>query len=256
MSKPKIFVTSCCKGGVGKSTLLLHLAEVLTNQPRNRTEEYNRNKRVLIVDTDAQGNCTHYYGKSQGTLYDSLVNNKQLVVEHTENPLVDIVTADRMLALADVELSRTYNGRDEDGIYRILASKLMAVKDNYDVILIDTAPNLGTLTMNAMYCADTIIVPCVAEPFGVEGLQLTLDIKRAIDGKRSTPLDLKIVITRRRNTALQTQVEEAVRNTYGELVCRDVMHEKAVYAENSLRQCHAKMLNSEMRYLPFGLGIY
>lgn len=253
MIKNKIYTISTCKGGVGKSTLLIHLAEVLTNQPRNRGVDNDRNMRVLIVDTDAQANTTHYFGKTKGTLYDSLVNDEPLVVEHTDNPLIDIVTADIRLANADYALSLRDGGMGRE---RLLADKLAELRMVYDIILIDTAPNLGVLTLNGIYCADKLIIPCVAEPFSVEGLQLTLTIKQRIDRLKQAPMDFNIVITRRKNTVLQKQEEEVIRDAYKDKVVKDVMHEKAVYAENSLGQSHQKMLNSEMRYLPFSLGIY
>lgn len=234
----KVYCVTTAKGGTGKSTLLLHLADGLTEN----------GKRVLIIDTDAQANTTHYFGKTKGTLYDSIKNETPLIIERTENPLLDVVTADMRLADAD------YSLRKAIGSERVLKDLIEPIRNSYDIVLIDTAPNIGMLTMNSMYCADHIIIPCVAEPFSVEGLQLTLEIKKRIEEKvRNQVIPFNIVITRRRNIRLQDLEEKAIRDAYGDAVLVDVMHEKAVYAEKS---CGGKTkLNYEMKYMPLALGM-
>lgn len=157
------------KGGVGKSTTCINLASALAE----------RGKRVLLVDSDPQGNTTSGFGISKKTLdismYDVLVNEASSCEEAILNirKRLDIIPATIDLVGAEVELvdvpKRAFR----------LRRRLDKCKDRYNYIVIDCPPSLGLLTVNALTAADTVLIPVQAEYYALEGLMqlmTTLDL--------------------------------------------------------------------------------
>lgn len=148
------------KGGVGKTTSCVNLAAALASQ----------GKRVLLVDTDPQGNSTSGMGLDKKALsrstYDLLLGNLQ---EGTEaivkaRPHLDILPSNMNLAGAEIELV------DMKGRERRMETLLAPLKDHYATILIDCPPSLGLLTINALTAADAVLIPVQAEYYALEGL--------------------------------------------------------------------------------------
>lgn len=148
------------KGGVGKTTTAVNLGACLNEL----------GKRVLIVDTDAQGNATSGIGISKGDIqhdiYDVLVNGMGLegVVMPTSRPHLDVVPATLQLSGAEIELASQI-GREQR-----LADALEPVADRYDYVLVDCPPALGILTINAFTACDSILIPVQSEYYALEGL--------------------------------------------------------------------------------------
>lgn len=144
------------KGGVGKTTTAVNVADVL------KLKGY----KVLLIDTDPQGNATDTYRatvEGEATLYDLLFENEPVtdcvqVTEHGE-----IIAADPLLKEAEKHLSGV------DGVYR-LKERIEPLQGKYDYILIDTPPTLGVLLTNALTAADSVIIPITADRYGVQGL--------------------------------------------------------------------------------------
>ena len=156
------------KGGVGKTTTATTMAAGL------QLKGY----KVLLVDSDPQGNATDTYRaqiKGTATLYDLLFENEPAneCVQKTDHGL--IIAADPLLK----EAGKHLNG--VSGTYR-LKERLEPIRDDFDFILIDTPPTLGELLTNALTAADEVIIPVTADRYGVQGLaqmQETIsDIKR------------------------------------------------------------------------------
>lgn len=164
------------KGGVGKTTTATTMAAAL------QTKGY----KVLLVDADPQGNATDTYRaeiKGTATLYDLLFENEAIneCVQKKEHGL--IVAADPLLKEAGKHLDGV------SGTYR-LRERLRPVRDDFDFILIDTPPTIGTLLINALTAADEVIIPVTADRYGVQGLaQLQETIA---DIQKYTNPDLKV----------------------------------------------------------------
>ncbi len=151
------------KGGVGKTTTVVNLA----------TDLALGGDRVLVIDLDPQGNATSGLGVDRRTVsrsvYDVLVNgaaieSTTIQIANTGASGVTLVPSAPALAGAEVELA-TMSGRE-----RRLARALTPIIEDYDLILIDCAPSLGLLTVNALTAADSVLIPLQCEYYALEGL--------------------------------------------------------------------------------------
>lgn len=168
----KIIAVSNQKGGVGKSTTVVNLAAALGG----------KNKKVLVVDIDAQGNTTTGLGVRKrtivNTVYEVLIGACRALeaVVPTAFKGVWLISSAQKLAGAEVELATV-----ENRLVR-LKMQLLSVKDLYDFILIDTPPSLSLITLNALTSCDSVLIPIQCEFYSLEGLvQLTDTIKRVKD---------------------------------------------------------------------------
>ncbi len=151
------------KGGVGKTTTTANLGASLAL----------RDKRVLLVDMDPQGNLTAAFGhtaKDGQTVADALLDRKVplpiVQVQEASGAFIDLVPASVQLASAEAQLTNKL-GRELR-----LRDALGTVSDQYDYVLIDTPPSLGLLTTNALVAAHKVIIPTEARFFSLQGLQM------------------------------------------------------------------------------------
>jgi chromosome partitioning protein len=165
------------KGGVGKSTTAVNLGAALAV----------RGQRVLVVDSDPQGNTTTGFGIDKGRIerdvYDVLMQQATIaeVIQPTEIEGLHVVPATINLAGAEIEL---VSGLSRETRMR---SALAPIADTYDFTLIDCPPSLGLLTINALTAAREIVIPVQAEYYALEGLsQLTNVVRRVREALNPT----------------------------------------------------------------------
>ncbi len=172
------------KGGVGKTTTAVNLIAAIGA----------RDKRVLLVDIDAQGNSTSGFGIDKRSLenssYDVLINNvnpKDVIIK-TKYKGVDVLPSNMNLAGAELELIDVTKREAR------LKNALLPLYDDYDFIFLDCPPSLGLITLNALCASDTVIIPIQCEYYALEGLSQLMSTIRQIKRLYNPMLDLEGVV--------------------------------------------------------------
>lgn len=180
----KILAVANQKGGVGKSTTAVNLAAYLGF----------RDKKVLVIDSDPQGNSTTGFGIKKKTVtfstYDVLIGKTRVqdAVIETEFKNVSILPATEDLAGAEIELVNMENRVNR------LKMQLLGCKEQYDYIIIDCPPALGTITINCLVACDSIIVPMLAEFYALEGLSQLVNTIKIVKKNYNPALEIQGIL--------------------------------------------------------------
>jgi chromosome partitioning protein len=166
------------KGGVGKTTTSVNLTAALKEQGLN----------VLLCDFDPQSNATSGFGidkrKIKHSVYDVIINDVPVQEAIVSTKYGDVLPSTADLAGAAIELISTQYREHQ------LEKALEAVKDQYDVILIDCPPSLEMLTLNGLAAADSILVPVQCEYYALEGLSDLMSTMRMVKRKINPKLEI------------------------------------------------------------------
>lgn len=196
------------KGGVGKTTTAVNLAAALGVLE----------KRILLIDADPQANATSGLGIEEVNFstYNLLENSEDAAncIQKTSSPNVDIIPSHIDLVAAEIELVDR-NKRE----YRLKES-LQPILNNYDYIIIDCAPSLGLITINALTAADSVIIPIQCEYFALEGLGKLLNTIKNVQKIHNKDLDIEGLLLTMFDSRLRlsNQVVEEVKTHFPEMV--------------------------------------
>ena len=214
----KVIALSNHKGGVGKTTSTVNIGAGLAN----------KGKKVLVIDMDPQANLSQCFGiqEPEFTVYGSLVGDYDLKPYALRDTL-HVVPSTLDLAGAEVELASKIA---RETILKKLVDK---VRDQYDYILLDCAPSLGLITINAFAAADEIYIPLQAQFLALHGLDKLFDIVELVRENINPNLHISGVFTTQFDgrKVLNRDIADLVQDNFKEKVFKTVIRDNVTLAE-------------------------
>ena len=210
----KVISVANQKGGVGKTTTTVNLSTLLAK----------KGKKVLLIDTDPQGNATSGLGitkKLELSVYDILVGDTAFdeTIQETTIKNLSVCPSNISLAGAEVELVSMMSREQR------LKTKLDVIKDRYDYILIDCPPSLGLITLNAFTASDSVLIPVQCEYFALEGLGQLLNTVNLVKKHLNKNLEIEgaLLTMYDARTNLSNQVVKEVKKYFEDKVYKTVI---------------------------------
>jgi len=212
MPKCEVVAIANQKGGVGKTTTTFNLGVALAHA----------GKRVLLIDSDPQGDLTTYMGihdpdnipvtlstLMERSIRDEDINSNESILKHEEG--VDLIPSNLELSSMEVSLvnamSREYT----------LKNCISDLKNKYDYVLIDCMPSLGMITINALACADKVIIPVQSEFLAAKGMShlmnTVIKVRKQINPELKVGGILLTMVDGRTN--LSKDIAQELKSTYG-----------------------------------------
>ena len=211
----KIISVSNQKGGVGKTTTALSLSAALGVLE----------KKVLLIDMDPQSNATSGLGvdSNEATLssYNLIIGNAKAsdIVIQTSSPNLDLIPAKIDLVGLEIEIV------NESSREYLLKNALEKIKEKYDFIIIDCPPSLGLITLNALTCSSSVIIPIQCEYFALEGLGKLLNTIKGVQKVHNPNLSLEGILLTMFDSRLRlsNQVKQDVKKHFGNIVFNTII---------------------------------
>ena len=210
----KIISIANQKGGVGKTTTAVNLSAILAK----------RGKKVLLIDTDPQGNATSGLGldkKVEFSSYDVLVSDIEIenVIKDTMVKNLKVCPSNINLAGAEVELVSMMSRESR------LKEKLKLIKEKFDYIFIDCPPSLGLITLNAFTASDSVLIPVQCEYYALEGLGQLINTINLVQRHLNSDIRIEgaILTMFDTRTNLSNQVVKEVKNYFEDKVYKTLI---------------------------------
>lgn len=210
----KVISVANQKGGVGKTTTTVNLSTILAK----------KGKKVLLIDTDPQGNATSGLGITKEvelSVYDVLVGDTGIneTIQETAIKNLKVCPSNISLAGAEVQLVSMMSREQR------LKTKLDIIKNDYDYILIDCPPSLGLITLNAFTASDTVLIPVQCEYFALEGLGQLLNTVNLVKKHLNKNLEIEgaLLTMYDARTNLSNQVVKEVKKYFENKVYKTVI---------------------------------
>ena len=219
----KIVSLTIQKGGVCKTTTSVNLAVSFAVSE----------VKTLLIDLDPQSNATtgleQITDEPKGTIYDIIIRGSKTkdIITNTKLEFLDMITSTNDLVGAEVELVNVMAREHQ------LEKALKSIRKEYDYILIDCPPSLGLLTLNALTCSNSVIIPIQCEYYALEGLGQLLNTVRLVQKNLNRKLEIEGVLLTMYDSRLNLskQVADEVKGFFKDKIFETIIHRNVRLSE-------------------------